>query len=84
MVRELEAKSHAKQLKQHGMFSLKKRRLKRDTIVVFQHAKGCQRKESMNLFPLAPEGKMRTHGWKLYRERSTFKLKEEFPGCESH
>ena len=64
MIKELEAKSQEGQLKELGMFSLTKRRLRGAMIAVFQYLKDCHREEGINLFSIAPEDRTRTNGWK--------------------
>ena len=65
MIRGPEAKSYEERLKELGMFSLMKRKLRGDRIAVFQYLKGCQRERGINLFSIVPEGRTRTNGWKL-------------------
>ena len=43
-----------------------------------QYLKGCHREEGINLFSIAPEGRIRTNGWKLITGRSNLKLRRNF------
>ena len=78
MTRGLEAKFYKEQLKELGMFSLTKRRLRGDMIAVFQYWKGCHREEGIDLFSIIPEGRRRTNEWKLIRGRSTLEIRRNF------
>ena len=78
MIRGQKAKSYEERLKELGMFSLTKRRLRGDMITVFQYLKGCRREEGIDLFSIAPEGRTRTNGWKLVRGRSNLEIRRNF------
>ena len=67
MIKGEKAKSYEEQLRELGMFSLMKRRLRGDMIAVFQYLKGCHREEGINLLSIASEGRTRSNGWKLIR-----------------
>ena len=78
MRRGLEAKSYEEQLKEIGMFSLTKRRLRADMIAIIQYLKGCHREEGIDLFSIAPENRTRTNGCKLIRGRSNLDIRRNF------
>ena len=43
--------------------------------MVFQD---CHREEGINLFSTAPEGRIRTNGWKLVRGRFNLEIRRDF------
>ena len=55
MIRGLETKSHEEQLKELGMYSLEKRRLRRDMIALFKYFEGSHTEEGQDLFLIIPE-----------------------------
>lgn len=70
-----EAKSYGYWLKELGMFSLNKRWLRENMVTVFKFLKGCHREDSLDLCFRASEVRKIANKWKLYRERSKFKIK---------
>lgn len=77
IVRGLEAKSYEKQLKELGMSTLKKKAKGRHDSSL-QYMKGCHTGEAVEVFSIAPKGKTRTNGWKLYREKSKLEISRNF------
>ena len=51
------------------MFSLEKRRLRRDMTAPFKYLKGCHTEEGQNLFSILPECRTRNNGLKLQEVR---------------
>ena len=49
-----------------------------DMTAVFQYLKGCHREEGIDLFSIAPEGRIRTNGWKLVRGKSNLEIRRNF------
>ncbi|XP_058045180.1 uncharacterized protein LOC131201370 [Ahaetulla prasina] len=78
MISGLEAKTYEERLQELGMSSLTKRRTRGDMIAVFQYLRGCHKEEGVGLFSKAPEGRTRSNGWKLIKERSNLELRRNF------
>uniref|UniRef100_A0A670ZDB8 Glycerophosphodiester phosphodiesterase domain containing 3 n=1 Tax=Pseudonaja textilis TaxID=8673 RepID=A0A670ZDB8_PSETE len=78
MIRGLETKTYEEHLQELGLSSLMKRRTTDDMITVFQYLRGCQQEEEAKPFSKAPEGRTRSNGWKLIKERSNLELRRNF------
>ena len=69
MIRVLEYPSYEERLRELGLFSVEKRRLRGDLIAAFQYLKGAYRKEGENIFNRACCNRTRSNGFKLREGR---------------
>ena len=69
IIRELEHLSYEDRLRELGLFSLEKRRLRADLIVSFQYLKGAYRKAGEGLSAREFRDRTRNNGFKLKQGR---------------
>uniref|UniRef100_A0A670JAM0 Reverse transcriptase domain-containing protein n=1 Tax=Podarcis muralis TaxID=64176 RepID=A0A670JAM0_PODMU len=78
MIKGLETMPYEERLRELGMFSLEKRRLRGDMIAMYKYIKGCHIEEGERLFSAAPEKRTRSNGSKLQERRFHLNIRKNF------